>query len=140
MLTVEQAVAEAIANNVGVLAERANVPVAEATVITARLKPNPVLSLGADHLDVLGTRYNTLNNAGPNEVNARIDFLIERAKKRGFGGDGLVQPADCGVAVGGGDSGIAGECGEWVRGPDSGEGEPGFGAGDSEDLRRSLSA
>ena len=84
MLTVEQAVAGAIANNVGVLAERANVPVAEATVITARLKPNPVLSLGADHLDVLGTRNNTLNNAGPNEVNARIDFLIERANKREY--------------------------------------------------------
>ncbi len=84
LLTVEQAVAEAIANNVSVLAERANVPVAEATVITARLKPNPVLSLGADHLDVLGTRYSTLNNAGPNEVNARIDFLIERAKKREY--------------------------------------------------------
>ena len=84
LLTVEQAVAEAIANNVGVLAERANVPVAEATVITARLKPNPVLSLGADHLDVLGTRFNTINNAGPNEINARIDFLIERAKKREY--------------------------------------------------------
>lgn len=71
-------------NNLSVLAERANIPVAEATLITARLKPNPVLSLGADHLDVLGTRYNNINNAGPNEVNARIDFLIERAHKREF--------------------------------------------------------
>lgn len=84
LLTVEQAVAEAIENNLSVLAERANIPVAEATLISARLKPNPVLSLGADHLDVLGTRYNTVNNAGPNEINARIDFLIERARKREF--------------------------------------------------------
>lgn len=71
-------------NNLSVLAERANIPVAEATLITARLKPNPVLSLGADHLDVLGTRYNSINNAGPNEINARIDFLIERAHKREY--------------------------------------------------------
>lgn len=83
-LTIAQAVAEAVDNNLSVLAERANIPVAEATLITARLKPNPVLSLGADHLDVLGTRYNNINNAGPNEVNARIDFLIERAHKREF--------------------------------------------------------
>lgn len=83
-LTIAEAVAEAVENNLSVLAERANIPVAEATLITARLKPNPVLSLGADHLDVLGTRYNTINNAGPNEINARIDFLIERAHKREF--------------------------------------------------------
>lgn len=83
-LTIAQAVSEAVENNLSVLAERANIPVAEATLITARLKPNPVLSLGADHLDVLGTRYNTINNAGPNEVNARIDFLIERAHKREY--------------------------------------------------------
>ena len=82
VLTIEQAVSEAVANNLTVLAEKANIPVAEATVITAGLKPNPVVSIGADHLDVLGTRYNTINNAGPNEVNARIDFLIERANKR----------------------------------------------------------
>ncbi|MBI2687775.1 MAG: TolC family protein [Acidobacteria bacterium] len=84
VLTMEQAVAEAVENNLTVLAERANIPVAEATLITARLKPNPVLSLAADHLDVLGTRFNTVNNAGPNEVNARIDFLIERAHKREY--------------------------------------------------------
>ena len=83
-LTIAQAVSEAVENNLSVLAERANIPVAEATLITARLKPNPVLSLGADHLDVLGTRYNSINNAGPNEVNARIDFLIERAHKREY--------------------------------------------------------
>lgn len=84
VLTIEQAVTEAVANNLTVLAEKANIPVAEATVITAGLKPNPVLSLGADHLDVLGTRYNPINAAGPNEINARIDFLIERANKRAY--------------------------------------------------------
>lgn len=84
VLTIEQAVSESIENNLGVLAERANIPVAEATIIAAGLKPNPVLSLGADHLNVLGPVYNTTNNAGPNEINARIDFLIERAHKREY--------------------------------------------------------
>src|SRR4029077_19351860 len=65
MLTPEQAVEEAISNNLGLLAERVNLTVAEAAVITARLRPNPVLSLSADHLDFLGTGVNALNNGGP---------------------------------------------------------------------------
>ena len=39
------------------------------------------MSVGADHLDMLGTGFNSINNACPNEESARIDFLIERAKK-----------------------------------------------------------
>src|SRR5438093_13198995 len=44
-LAIEQAVQEALESNLGLLAERYNVTIAEARIITARLRPNPVLSL-----------------------------------------------------------------------------------------------
>ncbi len=81
-VTVEQAVAEALQRNLGLLAERCEIPRAEAEVIAARLRPNPVLSLGGDHLDLLGTGYNLINNAGPAEYAARIDWPLERPSKR----------------------------------------------------------
>src|SRR5450755_4747865 len=56
-LTIEQAVAEAIGNNPGLLAERLGIPVAEAAVITAGLRPNPVVTASSDHLDWLGTGF-----------------------------------------------------------------------------------
>lgn len=56
--------------------------IADANLITARLRPNPVLSLGGDHLDLLGTGYDRQNNAGPPEYSARVDFLFERGDKR----------------------------------------------------------
>jgi|SRR5213593_3968894 len=43
-LTIDRAVAEAVENNIGLLAERYNVTIAQARLITARLRPNPVLS------------------------------------------------------------------------------------------------
>ncbi len=46
-VTVEQAVQEAIEKNLGLLAERYNLPIAEARIITAGLRPNPVLSLSS---------------------------------------------------------------------------------------------
>jgi cobalt-zinc-cadmium efflux system outer membrane protein len=80
--TLDQAVAEAMENNIGLLAERFNVAIADARMITARLRPNPVLSIGGDHLDLLGTGYNSVNNAGPAEYSLRTDFLLERGGKR----------------------------------------------------------
>jgi len=47
-------------------------------LITARVRPNPVFSLGGDHLDLLGTGYNDVNRAGPAEYSMRTDFLFER--------------------------------------------------------------
>ena len=73
---------EAITNNLVVLAEKSNITVAEARIITARLKPNPILSLSSDHLDVLGTGYNTVNNGGPAESALQINYLLERGGKR----------------------------------------------------------
>ena len=38
--------------------------------------------MSADHLDLLGTGYNTINNGGPNEYSLRTDFILERGGKR----------------------------------------------------------
>src|SRR5712692_4169559 len=81
-LTIEQAVAEAIRNNPSVLAEQMGLSVAETTLITAGLRPNPVLSYSLDHLDWLGTGYSDVNGAGPVETALRVDLPIERRGKR----------------------------------------------------------
>src|SRR5207302_2379503 len=81
-LTIEQAVAEAVRNNPGVLAEQLSVQVAETALITAGLRPNPVLSYSVDHLDWLGTGFNEVNGAGPVETALRVDLPIERRGKR----------------------------------------------------------
>src|SRR5689334_5747796 len=80
-LTIEQAVAEAVENNLNILAEKYAVPMAEARLVTAGLRPNPVLSIGADHLDALGTGFDAQNAAGPPEYSARTDFIFERGAK-----------------------------------------------------------
>jgi len=81
-LTIAQAVDEAVARNLSLFAERANLSIADAATITARLRPNPVFSFSADHLDVLGTHFDTTNNGGPTEIATRIDVPIERGGKR----------------------------------------------------------
>jgi cobalt-zinc-cadmium efflux system outer membrane protein len=81
-MTVAEAVQEAIDKNLSILAERANLPVAEAARITAALRPNPVVSAAADHLDALGTGFSEANAAGPPEYSLRVDLPIERARKR----------------------------------------------------------
>ena len=81
-LTIQQAVAEAVEKNLTVLAEKYSVPIAEARIITARLRPNPVLSLSGDHLNLLPPKYNADNKAGPSEYAVRTDFVFERGQKR----------------------------------------------------------
>lgn len=81
-LTLDQAVAEALEKNLVLLAERSNIAIAEARVLTARLRPNPVVSVGGDHMDLLGTGFNDLNAGGPSEFSLRTDFLWERGGKR----------------------------------------------------------
>lgn len=83
-LTIEQAVAEAAQKNAGLLAEKVNISIAEARILTARLRPNPVMSASGDHLDILGTGYNETNGGGPPEYALRVDFPIERGGKRGL--------------------------------------------------------
>ena len=83
-ITIEQAVQEALQNNPGLLAEKLGIPVAETAVITARLRPNPVVSASSDHLDWLGTGFSETNGAGPTETALRIDFPWERGHKREY--------------------------------------------------------
>src|SRR4029434_7692237 len=47
-VTVSQAVQEAVEKNLSLLAERYNLSIADARITTARLRPNPVLSLYTD--------------------------------------------------------------------------------------------
>ena len=81
-LTIEEAVNEAVQRNLGLLAARADLSVAEAALVAARVRPNPVLSGGADSLDWLGTGFSALNDAGPTEYAVRVDVPFERAGKR----------------------------------------------------------
>ena len=80
-VTLAQAVREAIDKNLGLLAERYNVSIAEARMITARLRPNPVLTVDSDYIDFLG-KFTRDNQAGPTELSARTDFILERGGKR----------------------------------------------------------
>ena len=65
-VTIEQAVSEAIQNNPSLFAERLGIPVAEAAVITAGLRPNPVVSVSSDRFGLARHRaFNDTNGAGP---------------------------------------------------------------------------
>ena len=81
-VSIEQAIDEALAHNLTLMAERTSLSVADAALLTARLRPNPVASFSADHLDLLGTGFNDVNNGGPPEVAMRVDMPIERGGKR----------------------------------------------------------
>jgi outer membrane protein, heavy metal efflux system len=81
-VTIAQAVEEGLQHNLALLAERSQLTIAEAQMIGARLRPNPVVSFSADHLDVLGTGFDATNNGGPPEIAWRIDVPFERGGKR----------------------------------------------------------
>ena len=81
-ITLDEAVQEALSKNLDLAVQRYDISVAEARQIQARLRPNPVLTVSGDHLDLLGTHYDEINNAGPNEYSVRTDFVLERAGKR----------------------------------------------------------
>lgn len=81
-ITSDEAVQEALSRNLDLAVQRYDIGVAEARQIQARLRPNPVLTVSGDHLDLLGTHYDAINNGGPNEYSVRTDFVLERASKR----------------------------------------------------------
>jgi len=81
-ITVAEAVEEALQHNLALMAERSNLSIADASMVAARLRPNPVVSLSGDHLDWLGTGFNEINNGGPEEFAARVDVPFERGRKR----------------------------------------------------------
>ena len=63
-------------------AEKLNVSVAEAREITARLRPNPVLTVSGQTLNILGATYSPNTPLGPNQFNIHTDFPFERGHKR----------------------------------------------------------
>jgi len=81
-LTIAQAIDEAMQHNLALFAERSQLTIADAQMIGARLRPNPVFSFSADHLDWLGTGFDETNNGGPPEIAWRVDVPFERGGKR----------------------------------------------------------
>ncbi|HEY7289879.1 MAG TPA: TolC family protein [Vicinamibacterales bacterium] len=81
-LSIADAVTEALNHNVALQAQRSTLTIADAAIVTAGLRPNPVLSGDADHLDLLGTGFDDVNNAGPPEYGVRVDVPVERGGKR----------------------------------------------------------
>jgi len=77
-LTIDQAVREALDHNLSLIAERYNVTVADAAIITASLRPNPVVTFNLMRPD------RALIDAGisPDEQVIRTDYVIERGGKR----------------------------------------------------------
>src|SRR5215472_8052401 len=77
-ITIEQAVSEAIDHNLSLLAERYNVTIADAAVITAGLRPNPVVTLNAmlPNADLVDSGIATREGV------VRTDYVIERGGKR----------------------------------------------------------
>ena len=77
-LAIEQAVREALDRNLNLLAERFNVKVADTAVLTASLKPNPVVTVNLMRPDQV------LVDAGisPHEQVFRTDYVFERGGKR----------------------------------------------------------
>ena len=63
-LSVNAAVDEAIPNNLSLLAERLSLTIAEATAITASLRPNPVLSSDIERINRSGHRVFNNKAAG----------------------------------------------------------------------------
>lgn len=81
-INLDQAIQEALAKNLNLAAEKLNVSVAEAREITARLRPNPVLTVSGQSLNLLGADYSPNTPLGPNQLNIHTDFPIERGHKR----------------------------------------------------------
>jgi cobalt-zinc-cadmium efflux system outer membrane protein len=81
-VTIDDAIREALEKNIGLLAERFNLSIADARIAQARLRPNPVFTAGLDYQDWLGTGFNAQNGAGPPEFTTRLDYLFERGAKR----------------------------------------------------------
>ena len=82
VLSIDEAVNEAIGHNPALTAQRATLAVADAALVTASLRPNPVLTGDIDSLDLVGTGFSEQNNAGPPQAAVRVDVPLERGRKR----------------------------------------------------------
>jgi cobalt-zinc-cadmium efflux system outer membrane protein len=77
-LTIDQAVCAALDANLNLLAERYNVKVADAAIVTAALRPNPVVTVSVARPD----RGLVDAGASPYEQVFRTDYVLERGEKR----------------------------------------------------------
>jgi cobalt-zinc-cadmium efflux system outer membrane protein len=77
-VTINQAVTEALDHNLSLLAERFNVTVAAAAVVTAGLRPNPVITVNAMRPD----RDLVESGVAVDEGVVRTDYVVERGAKR----------------------------------------------------------
>jgi outer membrane protein, heavy metal efflux system len=77
-IMVEQAVTEALDHNLSLLAERYNVSVAQAAVLTAGLRPNPVVTVDA----MLPDASLVDSGVAVRESVVRTDYVVERGGKR----------------------------------------------------------
>src|SRR5215831_7802521 len=76
-LTIEQAIDEALKRNLNLLAQRLNLSIADAAIVAARVRPNPVLSLDVDHISITHPSKGDLTEAA-----ARVDVPIVLGGKR----------------------------------------------------------
>lgn len=81
VVTLDQAVREALDHNLDLLAERYNLTISDTQMVTANLRPNPVVSSSGIYLPAFGS-LDKIVGTGPTEFNARIDFRIELGGKR----------------------------------------------------------
>lgn len=82
VLTLEQAIDEALANNLELAAAKLNISVTQAREISARLRPNPVLSVSGQTLGIIGSHYSPSSPAGPNQLNVHTELPVELRSKR----------------------------------------------------------
>jgi len=78
VLTIDDAVRQALDHNLTLVAERYSVPVAEARIVTAQLRPNPVLTANAMLPDATVFQ----SNISPREAVVRGDVIFEGGGKR----------------------------------------------------------
>ena len=83
-VSLDQAIQEAVQKNLDLAAERLNVSVAEAREITARLRPNPVLTIQSQTINVFRANYSNSSTLGPNQINVHTDLPMETAHKRQY--------------------------------------------------------
>ena len=81
-VNLDQAIQEALTKNLDIAAEKLNISVAETKEITARLRPNPVLTVSGQSLNLLGANYSPATPLGPNQLNVHTDFPFEGGHKR----------------------------------------------------------
>ena len=82
-LSLSQAISEALDKNLDLIAARYDIPIAQARILTARLRPNPIFGLEAGHLNYpITPDFNNSHGGGPNEFAIRTDFILERGEKR----------------------------------------------------------